>query len=213
MYTLYNVRRWGSMGPHFLLEELGVPYQSFWMTPEQVRDPDFRELSPLGYIPVLKLDDGSAIFESAAIQVFLATAHPDRGLAPSPGTPDHGQFLAWIAFLGANVYPTINLAYQSEGFADSEETAAVVRSKAGKHSLDLFDIVEKRLVREGPWLLGEHFSAADLYLFMLTVWETPGERLLHARCPSIAALCASVRGRPKLRAVLEAHGVDRPEGT
>src|SRR5687768_12057073 len=53
MYTLYNVKRWGSMAPHFLLEELDVPYQSAWMTPEQVREPEFRDLSPLGYIPVL----------------------------------------------------------------------------------------------------------------------------------------------------------------
>jgi glutathione S-transferase len=91
MYTLYNVKRWGSMAPHFLLEELDVPYQSLWMTPEQVRAPEFRDLSPLGYIPVLKLDDGSAVFESAAVVLFLTGAHPDRGMSPPPGTPEHGQ--------------------------------------------------------------------------------------------------------------------------
>ena len=48
MYKLYNVKRWGSMCAHLLLEELGVPYQNIWMTPEQVRAPAFREISPLG---------------------------------------------------------------------------------------------------------------------------------------------------------------------
>ena len=37
MYKLYNVKRWGSMAPHLVLEELGLPYQNIWMTPQQVR--------------------------------------------------------------------------------------------------------------------------------------------------------------------------------
>ena len=85
MYKLYNVKAWGSMGVHFLLEEMGVPYTNIWMTPEQVAAPEFRELSPIGYIPALGLDDGSALFESAAIVSFLVTAHPDKGMAPHPG--------------------------------------------------------------------------------------------------------------------------------
>jgi glutathione S-transferase len=114
--------------------------------------------------------------------------------------------------MSANVYPTINLAYHGEGFADSPEGAAVIAAKASKHALELFDVIERRLEGEGPFLLGGTVSAADLYLFMLTVWETPGERLLHERCPRIAALCGEVRSRPKLRAALEVHGVDKIGG-
>jgi len=212
LYTLYNVKRWGSMGPHFLLEELGVPYQSAWMTPEQVRDPDFRDLSPLGYIPVLKLDDGQTIFESAAIVSFLTTAHSDKGMAPQPGTGEHGVYLSWLTFLSANVYNAINLSLGAQGFADNPEMAEVVKAKAAKHSNDLFDIVEKRLAAEGPFLVGKDISAADLYLFMLTIWAEPSERALHERCPRIAALCAAVRERPRLRAILEVHGVDKVAG-
>lgn len=209
MYTLYNVKRWGSMGPHFLLEELGVPYQSAWMTPEQVRDPDFRDLSPLGYIPVLKLEDGQAIFESAAIVSFLTTAHADRGLAPQPGTSDHGTYLAWLTFLSSNVYTAINLTFAAQGFSDSPEMAEVVKEKAVKHVNDLFDIVERRLTKAGPFLLGREMSAADLYLFMLSIWAIPSERALHERCLGIEALATAIRERPKLRAILEVHGVDK----
>lgn len=85
MYKLYNVKAWGSMGVHFLLEEMDVPYTNIWMTPEQVAAPEFRALSPLGYIPALGLDDGSALFESAAIVSLLVTAHPDKGMAPQVG--------------------------------------------------------------------------------------------------------------------------------
>ena len=53
MYKLYNVKAWGSLAIHCLLEEMEVPYTNIWMTPEQVRAPEFREFSPLGMIPAL----------------------------------------------------------------------------------------------------------------------------------------------------------------
>ena len=91
MYKLYNVKRWGSISAHLVLEELGVPYQNMWMTAEQVRAPEFREISPLGLIPALGLPDGRAIAESAAIVAFLTDAHPDKGLAPPIGSDDHAR--------------------------------------------------------------------------------------------------------------------------
>ena len=48
MYKLYNVKAWGSLGIHCLLEEMDVPYTNIWMTAEQVRAPEFRAISPLG---------------------------------------------------------------------------------------------------------------------------------------------------------------------
>ena len=63
MYSLYSVRRRGSQAPHLVLEELEVPHQNIWMTPKKLRDPAFRELSPSGLIPVLRLDDGRSVME------------------------------------------------------------------------------------------------------------------------------------------------------
>lgn len=87
MYKLYNVKTWGSIAPHCLLEELGVPYQNIWMTGEQVKAPEFRELHPLGYVPVLGLPDGRTVIESAAIITFLTIAHAEKGLRPLPDRP------------------------------------------------------------------------------------------------------------------------------
>ena len=103
MYKLYNVKGWGSIAPHFVLEEMGLAYENVWMTPEQVRQPAFREISPLGFIPALGLDDGRAIFESAAIVAFLTVAHPDKGLAPPPGSNDYGVYLARLTFMSSNI--------------------------------------------------------------------------------------------------------------
>lgn len=206
MYKLYNVKRWGSLSAHLVLEELGVPYQNIWLTPEQVRAPEFREISPLGLIPALGLPDGRAITESAAIVVFLTDAHPQAGLAPPIGSDDHAVYLSSLVFMAANIYAAIELAFDARPLADSDEQAAAIRRKSVQKSLELFDILEARLAEDGPFLTGKNYSAADIYLFMLTIWGHPSEQAVLERCPHIARIADHVRARPRLKAALEAHG-------
>ena len=206
MYKLYNVKRWGSISAHLVLEELGVPYQNIWLTPEQVRAPEFREISPLGLIPALGLPDGRAITESTAIVAFLTDAHPDTGLAPAIGSDDHAVYLSDLVFMATNLYTYINFAFDCRRLVDGEEQNASARHKAGHYSLMLFDIMESRLAADGPFLLGDNFSAADIYLFMLTLWAYPSEQAVLERCPHIAQVAAHGRSRPRLKAALEAHG-------
>jgi glutathione S-transferase len=206
MYKLYNVKRWGSISAHLVLEELDVPYQNVWMTPEQVRLPEFREISPLGLIPALGLSDGRAIAESAAIVAFLTDSHPDKGLAPPIGSDDHAQYLSLLVFMAVNLYPYIDFAFNGARLAETEEQNVVVRRKGGQYSLGVFDILERRLAEDGPFLLGDNFSAADIYLFMLTLWAYPSERAVLERYPCIAQMAAHLRSRPRLKAALEAHG-------
>ncbi|QIG51310.1 glutathione S-transferase family protein [Nordella sp. HKS 07] len=206
MYKLYNVKRWGSLSAHLVLEELGVPYQNIWLTPEQVRAREFREISPLGLIPALGLPDGRAITESAAIVAFLTDAHPEAGLAPPIGSNDHAVYLSSLVLMATNIYPAIELAFDARALADSEEQIAVIRRKSVQRSLDLFGIIEARLAEDGPFVTGDSYSAADIYLFMLTIWGHPSEQAVLNRYPHIASVVAHVRARPRLKAALEAHG-------
>jgi glutathione S-transferase len=212
MYSLYNIRRWGSLAPHLVLEELDVPYQNIWTTPEKVRDPAFRELSPSGLIPVLRLDDGRSVMESSAIVTFLCDAHPKGKLAPPPGTADHAIYLAWLSFMSSNLYGTLNLTFHPEAFAEGEAAQAALKARAVERSNELFEVIETKLRQDGPWLLGETFSAADLYLFMLAIWAKPSEAALHDRCPWVGAVCNRVRERPRLAAAIDAHGVSKVGG-
>ncbi len=210
MYKLYNVKAWGSLAVHFLLEEMDVPYTNIWMTPEQVAAPEFRKQSPLGYIPALGLDDGTSLFESAAIVSFLVSAHPEKALAPSAGTPEHGEFLSWLHFMGTNLYPAINMADPGNYYARNAAEEAFIASKAMEKAHELWAIIEQRLQSEGPWLMGKDYSALDSYAFMLTLWSKPGERAFLAKFPAVAALVKAIRARPQLKAALEAHGVMEP---
>jgi len=197
MYKLYNVKAWGSAAVHFLLEEMAVPYTNIWMTPEQVSAPEFRELNPLGLIPALGLADGRTLFESAAIVTFLVTAHPDKGLSPAAGSDDFGEFLSWLHFMSTNLYPAI----PHKSADDTYDPAVVAKSD------ELWAILAKRLEVDGPWLLGETYSALDTYAFMISLWGKPTEADLHRKFPAVAGLARAIRSRPKLKAALEAHGV------
>jgi glutathione S-transferase len=210
MYTLHNVRGWGSMGVQFLLEEMGIPYSSNWMTPEEVRSPGFRTQSPLGFIPALLLPDGRTLFESGAIFAYLAIAHPDTRLSPRPGTYDFGIYLSWLNFMSTNIYPVTNMAYGGGGYSDSEEQSAIIKRKASEVMLQNFTVMEEKLGHPGPYVLGKTLTALDLYLFMLSIWAMPSEAELHQRCKRIAKICATVRERPKLQEALAEHGVLQP---
>jgi glutathione S-transferase len=208
MYKLYNVKAWGSISAHCLLEELEVPYTNIWMTAEQVTAPEFREISPLGLIPALGLDDGRSLFESAAIVSFLVAAHPARGLAPLAGSANHGEFLSWLHFMSANLYQTNNLAFGASSYYGMNEAhAAFIVERATERADRYWGMLDRRLAENGPWLMGDAFSALDIYAFMLSLWGRPTEAAVHEKFPRVAKLAGAVRARPKLKAVLEAHGV------
>ena len=194
MYKLYNVKRWGSLGIHFLLEEMEVPYTNIWMMPEQVQAPDFRAINPLGQIPALGLLDGRAVFESAAIVTFLVTSHPDKGMAPAVGSEEFGEFLSWLNFMSTNIY------------------VAISRDDPVERCNELWGIIESRLQKNGPWMLGKTYSALDVYAFMLTLWSRPSEKALLEKFPRVARLVAGVRKRPRLTAALTAHEAVEPRG-
>lgn len=207
MYKLYNVKAWGSLGPHCVLEEMQVPYTNIWMTPEQVRAPEFRDINPLALIPALGLQDGRTVIESAAIVTFLVTAHPDKQMAPFPGSDDFGEFLSWLNFMSTNLYPAINFTYPGNSYAMSPEHDAFIVRKGIEKSNELWAVIEKRLAKEGPWMLGKTYSALDIYAFMLTLWCKPDQAAVLKQFPHVAKLVQGVRERPKLKAALEAHGV------
>jgi glutathione S-transferase len=207
MYKLYNVKTWGSVCVHLLLEEMEVPYTNIWMTEEQVKAQEFREISPLGFIPALGLPDGRSLFESAAIVTFLVTAHPEAKMAPPVGTADFGEFLSWLNFMSTNIYPTNEFAFPGSSFALNAEQDAHIVNTARDMTDQQWAVLERRLETAGPWLMGEDYSALDIYAFMLTLWGRPSEAELHARFPRLSRLASEIRLRPKLKAALEAHGV------
>jgi glutathione S-transferase len=203
MYKLYGVKKWGSLGPQCILEEVGAPYEMVWLSPEERRG-SYRKINPLGYVPSLQLADGRFVFESSAIVTHITDAHPSA-LAPRPGTPDHALYLSWLTWINAEIYSTINAAefLEDEGNTVGDAASRASLAEAVRVKVDgLFDIVERHLGQSGGFMLGKAVSAADHYLMMIALWKLPNRRAPHERCPNTGRVVAAVNARPAVAKVL-----------
>lgn len=197
MYKLYGQRGAGSLAPHIVLEELGVPYEFQHIEKDFMKSAEYLRINPLGVVPTLVLPNGKPIVESAAMIMHLTNAHASA-LAPQPGTPAHAEYLQWMVFISANVYETLlRTAYSDRYTAGGAAEAAKVKEKSEADMTRQFGIIERAL---DPFLHGKEPGAADIYLHMFTTWRTPRNAL--ARYPKIAALGKAIGSRPAVRKVM-----------
>jgi glutathione S-transferase len=143
---------------HWMLEETGAPYRVQLVNLEkgQQRDPAYLAVNPMGKLPAV-VYKGVIVTETAAIITWLADAFPAAGLAPRPEDPARGAFLRWM-FFGAGCFDSA-LIDRMLARPAPERTVAL-----GYGSYErVLDTLEQA-IKPGPWLLGERFSAADLYI-------------------------------------------------
>jgi len=158
MLTLFHAPRSRSTRFLWLLEELGADYEvrtvdiyrSFGNT--GARDP--ANPHPHGQVPAL-LDDGVLITESAAIALYLTDKFPAAGIGPTIGDPQRGPYLSWLAYYAGVLEPcVVNLWKQRQ---DDED----------KKTYQTLDDRLRTTLESSPWLLGDHFSAADILFISL----------------------------------------------
>jgi glutathione S-transferase len=158
MLTLFHAPRSRSTRFLWLLEELGADYEvrtvdiyrSFGNT--GARDP--ANPHPHGQVPAL-LDEGVLITESAAIALYLTDKFPSAGLGPAVGDPLRGPYLSWLAYYAGVLEPSVvNLWKQRQ---DDED----------KKTYNTLDDRLRITLESSPWLLGDHFSAADILFISL----------------------------------------------
>ena len=200
MYTLFWSPGSASMAPHGLLEELGVPYQLSRVELSEPRDPAYLKISPWGRVPAL-LADGQAIFESAAICMHLADRHPQRGLAPEPGTIERARYYQWLLFLADTLQPTFRGVYRPSHFSADPAHQKVIKATALQHVAEIWAKLEDRLAGS-TWLAGDRFSAADIYLHMLYTWDQD-MAALGRRHPKLAALFERIHARPAVAKIAD----------
>jgi glutathione S-transferase len=174
--------------PHTVID---VPRDADGSTPASL----FR-LNPRGEIPILVLDDDSVMTESAAMVVYLADLYPAAGLAPGNTSPLRPRYLKWLLYLAVNVYGGDLRMYYPERYSTVATHAKGIKAKAISDMERDFDVLALDLGR-GPYILGEVFSAVDLYAAMLVSWANDVPALF-ARHPNIKAHYDLVAARPQV---------------
>ena len=161
------------MGTRVLLEEIGAPYELIESTidMDKPRSPEQLAINPNGWVPVLKWDD-NAMYECAAITVFLCDRHPEARLAPAPDDPTRGLYLQTLVYFTSSVQNSFQLDYYPDRFADTAEDEPGAQRRGIRRLRETWKVIDDQ-IGDNQWVLGARFSAVDIYLFMLITWLKP----------------------------------------
>ena len=209
MYVLYYYPGNASLLPHMALREAGAPFELRLVDRSQdaQHSADYRALNPNGRIPVL-VHGGLVLYETAAITLYLADQHPQSGLAPPIGTPERAHFYKWMVHLTNTPQAEYRAWFYPEQHVTDPAAAGNVKQAASERLVRMFGVIAGQL-GDGPWLLGHHFSAADLFLLMLVRW---GRAMPHPPrdLPQLASHAQRVLARPAVQAAFAAERLAAP---
>ena len=189
-----------SLSPHIALHEAGLAFEAVLASTKTHQLPDgtdFYTITPLGYVPVLELDNGERLREGPAIVQYIADQVPDKKLAPANGTLARYHLQEWLSFIGTELHKG-----HSPLFAPGtpEDYKPVLRQRL----LSRFEWVNAQLA-DKDYLLGD-FSVADAYLYTVSRWgqfvgvDTSG-------LPHLMAFKQRMEARPGVQAALRAEGL------
>ncbi len=201
MYKLYWAKSMGSMVAEVLFKEIGVEYEKvpIDMEKEENRSPEFLAINPLGQIPTLVLPDGTVMTESAAMVLQITDRHPEAKLAPPAGSPEGARFQRWLLFMATTIYPAEQRLFYADRITTDASAVAGIEACA-RTDMDSYFAILNDALDPGPYLLGESFSAVDVYLWMFVKWH-PDTAKLFADNPRIARLVELVEARPSVAKV------------
>lgn len=194
MLQLYFSPMACSLASRIALMEAGIEarYHQVHLSTKKVADgdSDFRGISSKGAVPVLVLESGERLTESAAVLQYIADAKPERGLAPPPGDPNRYRLQEWLSFIGAEIHKAFlfpTFWYKDDG------SLAKPRARIGQ-TLS----VPSAHLADREFLVGNRFTVADSHLtWALLLLRPAGVDI--AQWPSLSAYLERMQARPTVR--------------
>ena len=190
-----------SLSPHIALEEAGLAYEAVaapTKTHKLADGTDYYTINPLGYVPLLVLDDGRQLREGPAIVQYIADQVPAKKLAPANGTFERSKLQEWLNFIGTELHKGFSPLFNP---ATPAEYKPMVISKLH----DRLKFTEGELAGK-QYVMGDAFSVADAYLFTVTGWASHVGVDMAAYL-NIAAYRARGGARPSVVAAMTAEGL------
>ncbi len=197
-YKLYGASGGGSMivEAAFGFTKLPVEFVDVPWDDTGWNSKTLKKLNPLGQVPTLVLPDATVMSESAAIILHIADKVPGFELVPPRAHAKRAQFLRWLVFLVAAVYPTFTYGDVTErwvGAGHKEGAGKALREGTDEHRKTIWRFVESQV--RGPWFLDKTFSALDLYIWMMMKWR-PGGDWFTAECPKLHKIATTMNDHP-----------------
>jgi glutathione S-transferase len=198
MLQLYFFPMACSLASRIALMEAGIEARyhlvHIWTKKVLENDGDFRTVSPKGAVPVLVLENGETLTESAAVLQYIADLRPELGLAPRPGDPDRYRLQEWLSFVGSEIHK--GFLFPTFWYADDAAKASA-RQRIGQTLSLAAAHLESR-----QYLVGERFTVADAHLaWSLLLLRPAGVDI--ADWPSLVRYLDHIRARPQVKAAID----------
>ncbi|MDM0072224.1 glutathione transferase GstA [Variovorax sp. J31P207] len=192
-----------SLSPHIALREAGLAFEPVLASTKshKLQDgTDYYGINPLGYVPMLELDDGTRLREGPAILQYIADLAPTKNLAPANGTMPRYRLQEWLTFIGTEIHKSFSPLFNP---GMPEEGKAISKTKLRSR----YEWLDSQLA-DKDYLMGDTFSVADGYLFAVTNWAKPTGVDI-ADLPKLNAWHARVASRPAVQEALKAEGLTK----
>jgi glutathione S-transferase len=192
-----------SLAADIVLREAGIPFDLIKVsrhTGKTSEGVDFTEINSKGYVPALLLDNGELLTENAALLQYIADLNPAAKLAPPAGTIERYRLAEWLAYINSEIHKAFTPLFVPTASEDMKQYA---RTNLTKRVGWLAEQLGSK-----PYLLGEQFSVADAYLFVVLSWSGHVNFDL-SPWPNLKAFQERVAARPYVIEAMTAEGLLR----
>ena len=190
-----------SLSPHIALLEAGLPYDLVKVdlrAKKLENGDDFLKVNPKGQVPALALDLGELITEGPVIVQMIADKAAGKNLAPARDSTERYKLLEWLNFITTELHKNFGPMF-SPVLAD--EAKAFFKDRV----MAKFKYIDSQLTGR-DYLMGNHFTVADGYLFTMLSWADRMKFDLSAM-PNLLAYKDRVAARPKVQEALTKEGL------
>lgn len=190
-----------SLSVHITLHEAGMtftPIMAPTKTHKLADGTDYYSINPLGYVPLLELNDGTRLMEAPALMQYIADQVPEKNLAPANGTTARAQVNGWLNFVSSELHKNFAPLF-------NPTTPADYKPMVMDRLLSRFKWVDEQLAGK-KYLMGDAFSVADVYLFNVTNWA-PLVKVDISGFTNIATFRTHMAQRPAVLAAMRAEGL------
>ena len=171
--TLYTNPHSRGTNVRWMLEECGADYDTVAVRfGADMKAPAYRAINPMGKVPALTHGD-TVLTETVAIITWLAERYPEKALIPAAGSDARGEYYRWLCF-------ALHLEYAAVDRMRAIENSAELRTAIGYGDFDTAFAVLKARLQDRAHIVGEHFTALDLYYSGLLQWLIQRAQVLPA---------------------------------
>lgn len=201
MLTLYFSPGSCSLASLSALEESGLPFDARRVNfaEGEQRSEAFLKINPKGRVPALVTEQG-IITETPAILAYIAAIAPAAKLAPLDDPFEFARLQSFNNYICSTVHVNHAHGRRAARWADDPAAHDAMKAKVPQTMRDSFTLIEEKLFA-GPWVMGERYSVADPYLFVMTDW-LPSDSVDPAEFPKAAEHHARMLERPAVQRAL-----------